>query len=163
MTRYLTLAEVARRTGRHPEQLRQWCASGRLPCDRFGRDWLLSESDLGLVDQVAARRRRAGTASRTVLGVSFTDEGAGRRALSAAREQFGLGPRDVGLAPLAIDDVAFVLVAVVVPEERVADAASLFEGSGGTVVAEVPQRGRGRGDGDAPARRRDEGAAGGGG
>ncbi|HEU4672988.1 MAG TPA: helix-turn-helix domain-containing protein [Candidatus Limnocylindrales bacterium] len=139
MSRYVTLAEVARRTGRHPEQLRQWCASGRLPCERFGRDWLLDAADLPLVDQVATRRRHVAVETRTVVGASFTDGAAGRRALSQARQQFEIDPKDAALAPLAIDDVAFVLVAVIIPTERVDDAIALIEGSGGTIVAEVPE------------------------
>lgn len=144
VTNYLTLAEVARRTGRHREQLRQWCASGRLPCERFGRDWLLLESNLALVDHAAARRRRAPDSGRSVIGVSFTDSAGGRQALAHARSHFGLQVADAALAPLAIDNVAFVLVAVIVPDERVDEAVELFHGLGGTIVANVPEGGGSR-------------------
>jgi hypothetical protein len=137
--RYLTLAEVARRTGRHPEQLRQWCATGRLACERIGRDWLLLESRLEQVDQLASRRRRAPITKRMVIGASFTDPAVGRRALAEATSRFQLNSRDAALAPLAIDDVAFVLVAVVVAESQFDEAVALFEAAGGKIVADVPE------------------------
>ncbi|MDQ2966018.1 MAG: helix-turn-helix domain-containing protein, partial [Chloroflexota bacterium] len=43
---YLTLSQVAIRTGRHPELLRQWCAAGRLPCARVGGSWVMLERDV---------------------------------------------------------------------------------------------------------------------
>jgi excisionase family DNA binding protein len=141
-TRYLTLAEVARRTGRHHEQLRQWCASGRLPCERFGRDWLLLESNLARVDRQPARRRKDAGRTGRVVGVSFIDSAAGREALNQAREAFGLGERALAAAPLAIDDVTLSLVAVIVPDERVDEAIGLFEGHGGRIVANIPEGGR---------------------
>jgi excisionase family DNA binding protein len=139
VTSYLTLAEVARRTGRHHEQLRQWCASGRLPCERFGRDWLLLESDLEIVNRAPARRRPRADGNRTVVGVSFTDSRIGRRVLAEASRRFGLDGRDGALAPLAIDDLTLVLVAAIVSDEQLAEAIALFEGHGGTIVANVPE------------------------
>lgn len=135
VTTYLTLADVARRTGRHHEQLRQWCASGRLPCERFGRDWLLSESDLELINRQPARRRRRRDPDRTVVAISFSDALAGREALGDAGRRFGLRVRDRAVAPLALGNVTFALVAVVVRDDDVDAAVALFEERGGTIVA----------------------------
>lgn len=159
--RYLTLSDVSRRTGRHPEQLRQWCASGRLPCHRIGRDWLLGAEDLELVDTVATRRRRRGPRlPRVVLAASFTDADTGRQALARVAAELALGPRDLGIAPLAIDDVSFSLVAVALPLERVTEATSLLEGFGGRIVAEVEERTDGRGRAASSPSGRVDGAAG---
>jgi excisionase family DNA binding protein len=147
---YLTLAEAAQRTGRHHEQLRQWCANGRLPCERFGRDWLLLESNLALVDHEPVRRRKASRTTGHVVAVSFTDAAAGRQALNRARETFGLGARAGAAAPLAIANVTFLLAAVVVRDEQVGEAIALFEGRGGTIVANVREGGRPKLDDGSP-------------
>src|SRR4051794_34554275 len=59
--RYLTLRQVATRTGRHPELLRQWCAVGRIPCQRVGGSWVLRSEDVALVDGIAKRGTRQAT------------------------------------------------------------------------------------------------------
>jgi hypothetical protein len=53
--RLLSLVEAAARTGRNPELLRRWCASGRIPCERIGRDWLIG---LDQLDSIEAMPRR---------------------------------------------------------------------------------------------------------
>ncbi|HEY3523372.1 MAG TPA: hypothetical protein VGK63_06685 [Candidatus Limnocylindrales bacterium] len=55
--RLVPLAEVARRTGRHPDLLRRWCLDGRLDGVRVGRAWCLPERRIG---QLAGFQRRRG-------------------------------------------------------------------------------------------------------
>jgi excisionase family DNA binding protein len=55
---YLSLAEAARRTGRHPDVLRRWCSEGRNPALRLGRAWALSRAT---VAELARSPRRSPT------------------------------------------------------------------------------------------------------
>jgi excisionase family DNA binding protein len=43
---YLTTRDVARRLGVHPQTVRRWIASGRLPATRIGKDYRISRADL---------------------------------------------------------------------------------------------------------------------
>jgi excisionase family DNA binding protein len=53
----VSLAEAARRTGRHPELLRRWCTDGRIPAVRIGRTWAITNETLGLLIRHRARSR----------------------------------------------------------------------------------------------------------
>ncbi len=55
----LSLAEVARRTGRHPDLLRRWSETGRIPAIRVGRAWAIPEARLASIDWPATRRGRS--------------------------------------------------------------------------------------------------------
>jgi excisionase family DNA binding protein len=52
---WLTLAEAAGRTGRHPDLLRRWCASRRIPGRRMGRLWCILDTDLPLIERLPQR------------------------------------------------------------------------------------------------------------
>ncbi len=54
----LSLAEVSVRTGRHPDLLRRWSESGRIPAIRVGRSWAIPESVLATVTWPASRKKR---------------------------------------------------------------------------------------------------------
>lgn len=62
--RLVTLAEVARRTGRHPDLLRRWCLDGRLEGVRVGRAWCLPERSIGRLGRFQRRRHGAPTRAR---------------------------------------------------------------------------------------------------
>lgn len=53
----VSLAEAARRTGRHPEVLRRWCIDGRIPAIRVGRTWALAPETVTTLMAHAARSR----------------------------------------------------------------------------------------------------------
>jgi len=53
----VSLAEAARLTGRHPEVLRRWCTSGRLPAIRVGRTWAITAESVAMLRDHAARSR----------------------------------------------------------------------------------------------------------
>jgi excisionase family DNA binding protein len=42
----LTVAEAARRSGRHPETVRRWIREGRLPAKKIGTQHIIEEGDL---------------------------------------------------------------------------------------------------------------------
>jgi len=50
---------VASRTGRNAELLRRWCAAGRIPCVRVGRDWMIDPGDLALIEAMPRRGMRS--------------------------------------------------------------------------------------------------------
>src|SRR3954447_15578773 len=101
---YLTLSQVALRTGRHPELLRQWCARGRVPCARVGGSWVVREQDLALVDGIAKRSRqtRAGAVAvdhpdRTrIIAAVFDDDALAGTAADALRQRLGAAHDAVG-------------------------------------------------------------------
>jgi excisionase family DNA binding protein len=49
--RYLTLVEVARRTGLEQSWLRRLCQRGDLPAVKAGRDWLVAPRDLAAFER----------------------------------------------------------------------------------------------------------------
>jgi excisionase family DNA binding protein len=61
----VSLAEAAKRTGRHPEVLRRWCIDGRIPAVRVGRTWAISpETVRALLAQSSRSRPRFPTSDR---------------------------------------------------------------------------------------------------
>lgn len=150
MRRTLRLDEVARLTRQPVEQLRQWCATGLLPCDRVGGAWALPEEELPVAFSLAAvGPRLAQTAlpdGARLLAVAFVDQAAARTALDEIRERTGVRPSDVELAPLSIDGMPRVLVAGRIPVEhepeihRIVVSASgrLIDGSHDALPPEVP-------------------------
>jgi len=53
----ISLAEAAKRTGRHPEVLRRWCTDGRIPAVRIGRTWGITPETLALLMAHSTRSR----------------------------------------------------------------------------------------------------------
>ncbi len=156
-TPYLTLAQVAARTGRHPELLRQWCASGRLPCERFGGTWVLREADLGLLDRMATRARRrpptiAASGRARLLAAVFLDPDRAVAAADALRRRLSIDGSAVECAPLALTafrDLALTVVVARAGQESVLEARRILGGFGGRVVVELDRAGE-----RAPASRR---------
>lgn len=148
---YLTLSQVAVRTGRHPELLRQWCAAGRLPCARVGGSWVMLERDVALIDGIASRARRnrasaavaerAPTADR-VLAAVFDDAAAARLAAQALQDRLGAAAEEVGAAPLAVPALpalSLSLVAGRVAGSAAIEARRILAAFGGRVIADVEE------------------------
>jgi hypothetical protein len=57
----LAIDDAARRTGQPVRRLRQWCATGRILCERDGRGWLIPEAEIGRVLAIAAARTVPGS------------------------------------------------------------------------------------------------------
>jgi excisionase family DNA binding protein len=53
----LSIPEAAERLGLSPAMVRRYCASGKLPAQKVGRDWTLRQRD---VERFAASPRRRG-------------------------------------------------------------------------------------------------------
>src|SRR5687767_5855662 len=143
---YVTLSQVAVRTGRHPELLRQWCASGRLPCARVGGSWVMLERDVALIDGIASRSRRpreqapdVGQSPDRVLAAVFDDEAAARLAAQVLHDRLGEAADEVGTAPLAVP--ALPALSLTVVAGRIAGPAAIaarrvLTAFGGRVVAD---------------------------
>jgi len=66
----LSLEAVALRTSQPIRRLREWCATGRLACQRFGSEWSIERSDIARVFDLATdHARRARTIRHGVLAV----------------------------------------------------------------------------------------------
>jgi len=60
MSKTLTTQETAERLGVSPIRVRQLISGGRLPAEKFGRDYMIKEEDLKLVeDRKPGRPRKA--------------------------------------------------------------------------------------------------------
>lgn len=145
---FLTLAQVAARTGRHPELLRQWCASGRLPCLRLGGSWVLRESDLMLVDGMErrcrsgnpTRRRSADTGRQRVIAAAFADTTAAGAAEAEARSALGDHGVAIETGPIQLPGtppLALTVVAARLPGRRAREARALLASFGGRIVADL--------------------------
>lgn len=155
---YLTLSQVAVRTGRHPELLRQWCAAGRLPCARVGGSWVMLERDVALIDGIASRARRSHTPAPTataqldapvpmpatdrVLAAVFDDAAAARLAAAALRDRLGGAAQEVETAPLVVPSLPALSLTVVAG--RIAGSAAIgarriLAAFGGRVIADIEE------------------------
>jgi len=136
------LEDVARLTGRTVEQLREWCATGLLSCDRVDGTWALPESELPAAYSLAAVGPRLATgelpSGAHLLAVAFPDHATASRALDAIRAQTGVRPRDVELAPLSIDGLPMVLVAGRIPTEHRSRIEAIVRAAGGRVIDGAP-------------------------
>jgi hypothetical protein len=57
----LSIDEAAQRTGQPVRRLRQWCATGRIRCERDLRGWLIPEAELGRAVSLGAARTVRGS------------------------------------------------------------------------------------------------------
>jgi len=143
---YLTLSQVAARTGRHPELLRQWCAAGRIPCHRLGGSWVVHERDLPLLDRIATRARRRSMAlarlsgERRLLAAVFEQRDRASDAAEALRARLRLEDGAVQTGPLGVgtlDALGVTVVAGRVPAEVALDARRILAAYGGRIVADL--------------------------
>ncbi|HET7703772.1 MAG TPA: hypothetical protein VFK35_10250 [Candidatus Limnocylindrales bacterium] len=138
MRRTLRLEEVAHLTHQPVEQLRQWCATGLLPCDRLDGQWALPEDELPVAYSLAAvGPRLAQTAlpdGARLLAVAFHDQSEARAALDEIRSRTGVRPSDVEVAPLSIDGMPRVLVAGRIPAVHQASIQAIVVSHGGRIV-----------------------------
>jgi len=151
---YLTLSQVAARTGRHPELLRQWCAAGRIPCQRLGGSWVVLEQDLELIDRMATRARRrsqvgsgALSGRRRLVAAVFEDPAHAAAGATALRDRLALDDTAIETAPIGLRTLGALGLTVVaghVPEEAILDARRILIAFAGRIVADLA------GDGSVP-------------
>jgi hypothetical protein len=137
------LEDVASLTGSSVEQLREWCATGLLSCDRVDGHWALPDSELPAAYSLAAVGPRLATerlpSGAHLLAVAFPDHGTASRALDAIRSETGVRPREVELAPLSIDGLQMVLVAGRIPAEHRTRIEAIVRAAGGRVIDGAPR------------------------
>jgi hypothetical protein len=142
----LTLSQVAARTGRHPELLRQWCAAGRIPCQRLGGSWLLREADLPLLDRMATRARRRTrahaprTGRRRLLAAVFEEAARAEEAMDGLRTRLKVDDGAIEAGPIGVGRLGALGLTVVagqVAEELVLDARRILGSFGGKIVADL--------------------------
>ena len=143
---FLTLSQVSARTGRHPELLRQWCASGRIPCQRLGGSWVLREEDLVLLDGIATRTRHvvrktsADPVGRRVIAAVFDDAERGAAAADALRLRLGLEATAIETSPVglrSLGTLGLTVVAGTIPAASALQGRRIIGSFGGRVVADV--------------------------
>ena len=56
--KFMTTVEVAEELGIGAQRVRDLIKAGRLPAQKFGRDWVIREADLGLIEHRKPGRPR---------------------------------------------------------------------------------------------------------
>ena len=160
MSPLLSVDEVSRRTGTRPRLLRQWCATGRLRCERaVARDWLIAESDLAIV-LVLGRAHGALVADHREIALLVPGQRAGIGLAERLERALGLDPGSVFTSPLVMDGDEYVVATWPAGSEIGTDAsvAKIVETLGGDLLdigatsapAEVAGRARARPSASAP-------------
>src|SRR6185437_207789 len=119
--RLLTLDEAAQRSGRPVELLREWCATGRIECERLGGRWLVPESTLEAIrsmptefvpfeadgseaaDESDAADRTEADGGDPIVAIAFRDRLTAVRAAGELASRFALGRGGLSVGPLALD------------------------------------------------------------
>src|SRR4051794_13583033 len=145
--RYLTLRQVATRTGRHPELLRQWCAVGRIPCQRVGGSWVLRAEDVALVDGIAKRGARSpgpeiasdGGGERLIAAV-FDDDRTAANVADALRGRLPLSGQTVAATSVSLKGLHGLRLTIVAgrfPTAATGEARKILVGFGGRIVTDA--------------------------
>lgn len=105
----LAIDEAAQRTGQPVRRLRQWCATGKIRCERDGRGWLIPEAEIGRVTSIAAERTvRGSDRSARALIVPRSALGSANLRNQVAGE-LQIPAWTVALNRLTIDDQPYVI------------------------------------------------------
>ena len=135
---YLTLAQVAALTGRHPELLRQWAAAGRVPAKRLGNVWVMRAQTFGSDrhDVAIGRLRRAIPSDGRVrlIAASFADAAAALTAAAVLRSRIQTEQLDVTIQSVelpAVVALTLTIVAVRAPLARLLEARGILVGTAG--------------------------------
>jgi hypothetical protein len=133
--RLIPVTDAADSCGRSPDELRRWCAVGRLRGERIDGEWYLLEEDLHVAATLEEMNATGG--DRAVVSIAYSDTATARLALELLASRFPM--RDVGLAhaPMALDGTEMVLVAGSFPVERLADVLEVAHRLGGVIVDRV--------------------------
>jgi hypothetical protein len=130
--RLIPVTEVAESTGRSADELRRWCAVGRLRGERIDGEWHLLEEDLHVAATLTEMETTSG--ERVVVSMAYRDEATARQALDRLEARVALGDAGLAIAPMALDGTELTLVAGRVPVERLPDVLSVTHQLGGTVI-----------------------------
>ena len=137
--RRFSLEEAARTTGRSVEELRQWCATGRLTCEHVDGAWQLLERDLRAAAAMGPPRPGPASSGRMVLALAFADPARARRAMEQIRGAFDRRVQHLALAPLSLDGRTYSLVAGSYPDDGYPELESIARRNGGQIVDDVDE------------------------
>lgn len=104
----LTLEAVSGQTGISLRRLREWCATGRLECDRDGSDWVIRASEFKHVAALAATLSARLEGDRPIALV-VPAEVAPRNLADEVAHRLGLEPASVAMSTLAMDGQDYVV------------------------------------------------------
>jgi hypothetical protein len=145
--RYLTLRQVATRTGRHPELLRQWCAVGRVPCQRVGGSWVLLADDLPLVEAITRRGSRPPgreapsiAAGTRLIAAAFDDDATAGNVADALRGRLPISGETVAATSVSLKGLPGLRLTIVAgrfPAAATGEARRIIVGFGGRIVTDV--------------------------
>jgi hypothetical protein len=153
--RLIPVTEAAESTGRSVDELRRWCAVGRLRGERIAGEWHLLEEDLHIAATLAEMDAPGG--ERAVVSMAYRDEATARLALDMLAARLPLRDAALAIAPMALDGIDLTLVAGRFPVDRLADVVAVTRQLGGTVIDGVDAARVG--DGWRPRREIDEGSS----
>jgi len=107
MRKLVSVSAAAAQTGQPARRIREWCATGKLECERDAAGWLIGEDLLEGVRALGSERAHIATDHRAVaLALPATidlDVGA------EVAKRLGLGLESVSLSRLAIDGREYVV------------------------------------------------------
>ena len=133
------MEEAALATDRTADELRQWCATGRLRCERSDGEWMLFERDVATAAAMRAPRPGPVTSGRMVLALAFPDVARARRAMEQIRNAFDRRVHHLALAPLSLDGRAYSLVAGSYPDDGYLVLEGIARLNGGQIVDDVDE------------------------
>ncbi|HET7027013.1 MAG TPA: hypothetical protein VFI28_04940 [Candidatus Limnocylindrales bacterium] len=122
MRELISAAAAAVRTGQPARRIREWCATGKLECERNSDGWLIPSDGLDTVRSLGAERDHVAT-DHHVVALALPAPAEVDVAAEIAR-RLRLPPSSVSLGRLAIDGREYV-VAVWRNEPDVDDLTSL--------------------------------------
>jgi hypothetical protein len=130
--RLIPVTEAAESTGRSVDELRRWCAVGRLRGERIAGEWHLLEEDLHVAATLAEMDAPGG--ERAVVSMAYPDEATARLALDMLAARLPLRDAALAIAPMALDGIDLTLVAGRFSAEQIEDVLSVTHQLGGTVI-----------------------------
>ena len=89
-------------------RLRTWCATGKLPCDKDGAEWMIALGDLLRVASLVEERQKSIDDGRPVAAIVPIAVASADLAAEIAR-RLGLAERTVTTSTLALDGREYVL------------------------------------------------------
>lgn len=102
MDEFLSLDDVSAQTGVALRRLREWCATGLVRCEPRGSAWLIAESQVDRVRQLAEGQEQPIDEGHPIA-IVVPAETAPPDLASEVAKRLGLAPLSVAMSSLAID------------------------------------------------------------
>lgn len=128
---YLPLSDVSEQTHVSVRKLREWCATGRLSCERIGDSWALHAADVeDLVRELASHDVHATRDASLALPAEVATPQAEREIADA----LGVGRGEIAVARLMIDGMEYVVLAAHADADAIEAARGVVERYGGQLL-----------------------------